>query len=688
MKKIMSTAICVLLVLATVLCFSGCGEIVTSNYGDELVKNGSFEDGITSWESVLTGANYTAEIRTRGEGTDEADKLGVKYLSLHNAKSGYSYVKQAISVEPGATYKVSAEICLPSAVSSSNSSSAYEGAFLGFEENIDFLAVSSKKTSTSGWTYTYSFYFTTDRSEVTLCARLGLEDKICSGTAYFDNVSMVKVDPATLSSSVKVEELGVYVPDNGGVPGILYLVLGAVLVAVIAYFAYVLIRRHGYLNPTSDGEKVSAFGNLIKKNGAIIVVVAIAVVLRLVLGFLYTGYKTDMDVWASAASRLTAVGITEYYSAGAEIMPLYLYVLWGLGSIMKLFGLSGSGLYLLFKLPAIICDVITIIFLYKLGKKFIGHVGGVLVGALYAVIPTVLTATSVWGEIDSLFAMLALLTLYFILNPNGMKDGKRYVGVYVCLVAGVLTKIEMLWLVPVISAFLIYNFIKKKESRKALLIGGIASIFAFYLVSLPFFINYVAAGKIFYVWEYYFAVLGKGALYYSMDKFGLFGLVGRNWILVNSAAKIANLVFGLLLIALGVFIYLNNKSRVELLLVSALTLLGAGVFAIEMSPTMTITGFTLLLAYAVISNEKRVYWMSMVFALIGFLNAAVVLNMSGTLTPFVPGSIVKFASGDAFMIIMSIVEILAVVGVGYLTYDICFDNKIKQIDYLESRAHK
>ena len=49
--------------------------------------------------------------------------------------------------------------------------------------------------------------------------------------------------------------------------------------------------------------------------------------------------------------------------------PGYMYVLYIVGAIEKLFGFSDGAQYALVKLPAIVCDILAGVLIYKVAKK-------------------------------------------------------------------------------------------------------------------------------------------------------------------------------------------------------------------------------------------------------------------------------------------------------------------------------
>ena len=662
--------------------FVGCApEEFSSEYGEELVVNGSFENGLDGWEIVgADDVNTVVETLSHSSGTVAEENFGSKHLSINNKVRSATYVKQTIRLEKGEVYRLESNIFVYNAMSG-DSSKGYQGAYVGFEENQKFVPINSKKSKSTGWLNDtdYSYYFMSEFDTVTLTLRVGADDGNAKGVAFFDGISITKVDASTLEGK-NIFSLEAYIPDNGGVPGILFLVIGCVLVLALSYGVWVALRRKGYENREV---KSSGFVGFIKKYYPLAIILLIGLVVRIVLAVNYAGNSADVETFAGGALSLANNGLDKYYPTSTnKILPLQLYIMWACGGLINLFSAKGAALYLIVKLPAIICDLVATVFIYKLGKKFIGEKGGLMVSVLYSLMPTLLTATAVWGEIDSIVAMIAIIMLYIILNPNDIKDSARYIGIFVCLLLGSMLKIEFMWLVPVVLAFVVYTFIKKKETRLVIGVSAGVGLVLFYLLSIPFCTHYMSLGRPFYIFERYFDMMFGGTHYYSQDAFNLYALVGLNWRSVSRISVIMNVVFAVILFAFIIFVYMKNRSRVELLLISAFTMIGAYTFAIDMSPTVLVVALALMLTYAIVANEKRIYLLFVVYALIGFLNSAILLNNGGALSSFVL-STAKYSSRDAFFIIMSVVNTLSLFAFIYLIYDICINDKIKQIVFIE-----
>lgn len=684
MKMFKKVAICVVLSLCMLLSFVACaGDDFSSDYGEELIVNGSFEDGLNGWEVVGADDAHTASVtvETRSSGTQEEEEFGSKYLVIKNTHKNETYLKQTVRVEKGATYKIDSDIYIKKAITG-DSAKKFKGAYIGIEEKNGFVPVDKKTASTTWGTGTAcSYYFTSSFDTLTITLRLGTYDNMVEGIAHFDGVSLTKVDESLLPTGTVIHDIDEYVPEDGGVAGILYVVLGAILVPAFTYGIWVAIRRKGYYNRAED-KKDSKLKSFIKKYYPLAIVLFVALAGRIALSINYLGNSADMEAYASAATKLSSTGLASYYTSSSQkILPFYLYILWACGGIVNLFG-AKSAIYTIVKIPAMLCELGIIVMIYKLAKKFIGDRGAILCAALIAFIPSMLTAISVWGEMDSIAAFIALVMFYAILNPCDMSNTKKFIIVFVCLLLGVMTKVEFLWLVPIAITYVIYTFIKKNDTRLVIGLSAGVALVLFYLLSLPFCMNYVSNGRAFYIFEKYFEIAFNGTHHYSQDAFNLYAIVGLNWRSASLVSVIMNAVFGVILFAFTIFVYMKNKSRLELILIAAFTMIGAYTFAIDMSPTVLVTALVLLLAYAVVSNEKRAFLLFTVYSLIMFLNCSVLLNSTGSLAVTIL-SAAKFASNDAFLIIMSVLNTLLLFYFIYIIYDICINDRIKQIEFIE-----
>lgn len=681
MKRIMSRAICILLLLAVALTAFACTTPNEVEAGKNLVVNGSFEDGLNGWTAGIDESVSKIELTKHSEGSDNYEKYGENHLSIFNRTENIATLKQNIKIEAGATYKLSAVVLVKTALTGETTENLV-GAHIGFLENVHFIQ-SSQVKATSDF-IKYSYYFTTEFRDVTLQAVIGAEGGEVKGTAYFDDIQLVKLTDEELREipTSVIKTLSSYVPENGGIHSLLYVLLGALALVGVVYGIWVAIRRHGFVESGNGKYGIVKF---MTTKYALLALLGVAFVIRFLLGFLYTGYGTDLTNMTGISDKIASVGIAQYYAESSYTMlPVGVYLTALFGGLANLLGATGTWVYLIFKLPAIVCDLVTVYFIYKLGKKFIGQVGGVLAGLVWAICPTVLTVTSTWGTLDSVVVMLAVMLFYFILDPSTIKSWVRFTAIFVTLTLGVLTKIEMLWFVPLVAGFMVYNFIKKKELRLTMIIGTLASIVGFWIITLPLTRNFVGQGRVFYIWEQFYKYMAVGLHYFARDNFGLYSLVGLSWNSgVRTLSLVMNLLFASLVFAFTIIIYVTKKSRVDFLLLGALTIIAGYTFGIDMSPTVLLVGLALLFAYAVVSNEKRAYLLFAIFAGLSFINTTFTLATSGVLVPFALGGVEYLPIGGAISIVMSVLQIATFFYLVYVVYDVCINEKMEQIEFID-----
>ena len=141
----------------------------------------------------------------------------------------------------------------------------------------------------------------------------------------------------------------------------------------------------------------------------------------------FSGYRIDISDFAIWAGRMAASGPGEFYGQGGltDYPPGYMYVLWvigGIGAWLKpiLGGVDVSAG--LVKVPGMLADIGVgwLIFAYarRFGDGWLGRLSGERLGlvaaALYLFNPASIFNSAVWGQIDSVGALVVLGSLYLL----------------------------------------------------------------------------------------------------------------------------------------------------------------------------------------------------------------------------------------------------------------------------------
>jgi Gpi18-like mannosyltransferase len=164
----------------------------------------------------------------------------------------------------------------------------------------------------------------------------------------------------------------------------------------------------------------------------------------------YVGFHGDLQLFQTWAARLRTVGPHAFYTPGQfqDYPPGYLYVLWLLGKLSPLPG------YLLLKLPALLADL----GLAWVAGTFAGRLAPpslterlpvrALVAAAVLFNPAVIGLSAVWGQVDSVPALLTLSSLLLLFT--GARSLRRELASVVVLAVAVAMKPQAGFVLPVL----------------------------------------------------------------------------------------------------------------------------------------------------------------------------------------------------------------------------------------------
>lgn len=276
-------------------------------------------------------------------------------------------------------------------------------------------------------------------------------------------------------------------------------------------------RTGSYLNTKN---RVSA--NLQAEKILIFAILGLALLLRIVIAPIIKGYPADMglfELWAnSAANDLTGI----YNIAGnisLDYPPVYIYVLFVIGKILNFFGssLSADGIVVLIKLPAMLADVVTAFLLYKISGKFIKGYWKLAIAAIYVFNPAVLYNSTIYGQIDSILAMVIAVALYFLIKGD-------YIFSSMFFAIAILLKPQGIFVLPVLLFAILFRAKPLRKKLADILISLATGLATTILIILPFSFTQ----KPLWIMDLYLKTI-DGYQYASLNAFNLFSLLGANW---------------------------------------------------------------------------------------------------------------------------------------------------------------
>lgn len=362
------------------------------------------------------------------------------------------------------------------------------------------------------------------------------------------------------------------------------------------------------------------------------IILGAAMLLRLILGYSYPPYPETMKDWAQ---RIVETGFAGFY--GPEVQwpypPLYLYILWVLGLIMKVFNISDPGMKeLIIELPPILCDIAASVLIWKVASKRLDEKKALIITALYAFNPAAIHNSSMWGQTDSVFTLAVALMCVFFCE-------KKYLQAFIAFGAGLMLKQQTLTFAPlVLIALAAAAFPATAEPspdkagktipfrQLAILIAqGLAVIAGMILISLPFGLADML--------KQYLSVQ-SGMPYVSVGAYNFWMLINRGWCSMDTTfigipcgiwGKLAIVGITLLCFLLA-FLYRKDEKKYPLL--GAALILPVFCFATGMHERYMLSGL-LMLALAWVYDPKKVYMIFyIVFTLLQLGNTVFVYHFA------------------------------------------------------------
>ena len=667
----------VILVLSLTMIFAGC-QGKNSN-----IVNGDFSS--STKENIFQGwqMHYDAEkdsqasfYRVPASDSDQ-DKGHGEYLkvSLGSSKYGANYIFQTVTLKKGATYKLTADIKTSGSIRGEKSQ--YVGAFVGFIEDPNIIIEQESSTMNEWNKEPHVLYFTPSTNKpLTLAVGIG-HDKAgkANGTACFDNIKLEKVNAnalpeGTIIKAMKTGGEKYSLEDEGSIA---FVVVGAILSCMmIAAFIYVYRK-------TMSREMLSSH-KMLSPIALFIYMMLVAFISRfLIAAFaLRGGMMANLNSLVTLAQSFNSEKITNIVATGTTLPAGMLYMLYILNGIANLLHIDGDGFNLLIRLPFILADLVAIYMIYAIVSKNNKEHTAVFVAGLYAVLPEILMISTGWGMEVSLVGCLLIGMFYCLMY-------KKYIGVSVLFTVSLLFSNLTVLLLPIVLAFLINSFVKNSDARLKIGLSSLISLICFYAITVPFVVKYLSAGKPFF----YFTLMFKNLTSLNVltnNAFNLYGMIGLNMVAIPKAINILNYIFVIALMTALVLLYLRNRDRRNVILMSSFMLIAVATLSPRASVEMMALGIVLLFFYAVIASSRRIYALVGAYSGISFINMALIMSNSGYISNQLnAGNVVNFFKLDPTFIVFSLISVLLVFYFGYVVFDVCFREREYEIAPLDGK---
>jgi hypothetical protein len=700
--------ISVLVLVLALFAFTACNNYDTEE-GTELLTNGDFED----WDSddkAFEGWSYSEDwtkseygMQPLSSDSDLSDMLGTQYLYIKNTSASYSYLYQSIKVDRNAVYEISVDVKIGSDLKK-GSFDSFRGAYVGFLENPDYYFLELKtKTSSSnnGWVSMTFYVKPVNTDYLTLAISLGAEEQTASGTVYFDNASMKRIDSGSVPSDQTVQtfkKAKVTRYAAGDADSITFAVLLSVFSAAVLIAAYVLVRRN-YAKPNAFVD-FGASKSIVKSGaakgksvalhsskkwwtdiwfiGAMLMLGAFA--LRLILLLTTYGFGNEMTFVANIAQTLGKSGdLTSVYTDYASLAttaPGALYILTAIGAITQ--GANVATVSVLIRLVNVLADMAVVAMIYFYGRKYVGNRLSTIYAALYAVLPLIFVISGMSNSFTSLTVALMLAAVILVVE-------KQYLPTYLAMCLAIVLDLRAFAIAPLLLAYMGYMYYKDDDKRSKftknrimILSGLVASFVLVYLLTLPVSLDQIQAGESFYGYTVLVNLMTKNTLFVD-NALNLYAMVGMNVKTTSNTVNILNLVFLLVLEIYVISLYVKNRNKQEIFLLVSFTFAVIAVFTLKVDFTYLMLSIAFGLIYTMISGDKRMYAVMSMYGVLALINVTLIVNNSGFFSGTTSTALVNFETTAADLITFSVFAVLTTLYYVYVAYSITNNSKIADI---------
>lgn len=448
------------------------------------------------------------------------------------------------------------------------------------------------------------------QTEMTVCVRVGGYGALSSGAAWFRDISLVEVDNTAGAADFSPAEVESEEDISAGkVPHFGAILLCCLLsAAAFSLYSYAVIDRPQEPSPIRD-------------KAALGVLLCAAFLLRILLSRIIYGHPTDINCFMAWGNAVAENGIAAFYTSGmfADYPPGYMYVL---GLMSKLAGVMGfeyaSDAYsLMIKLPAILCDLASAYFIYRIAKqKGFCEKNSLCLSGLIAFNPLMMFISAGWGQIDSVLTLLIVLAFWLFTEKRIVVAGAVY-GL------AILVKPQALMMGPIFAAAYFCEIKNKKDALRTLL-SVITALAVILLLSLPF----KSTQETGWLLNKYFST-ATSYPYASIEAYNLMALLGGNWKNVDEKLLFVSYrTLGTILmcvsVALSCFVYVKTrKKKGALWLCAAYMLCALFMFGQYMHERYLFPILLLLLMAFLDTKDKRV------FTLFAFFTVTMLFNTAG-----------------------------------------------------------
>lgn len=339
----------------------------------------------------------------------------------------------------------------------------------------------------------------------------------------------------------------------------------------------------------------------------------VGLLLRVALSTIMEGYGSDLNLfkdWATTAAN----NFSQFYTnaRSGDYPPLYMYVLFLIGKIAGI-GSMSNYYTLLLKLPSILADIVTAYIIYKLAKKYLSFEISILISGFYIFNPAVFIDSTLWGQVDSFFALFIVISLFLL------SEGKTICSA-VLFTCSVLMKPQGIIFLPVIF----FELVQRKDI-KLFIKSVVSALITAVIIILPFSFNQCPT----WIFKLYAKTISEYP-YASVNGFNFFNLLGGNYKQSSSTFFIFSYqIWGMIaIIAITLFtwfIYIKGKSRKLAFSAALIQIAGVFTFSTGMHERYLFPALALVILSFIYLRDKRILTLCLGYSITIYSNIYYIL---------------------------------------------------------------
>ncbi len=354
-------------------------------------------------------------------------------------------------------------------------------------------------------------------------------------------------------------------------------------------------------------------------------------ILQLLITWHMPGHIQDTGLFRAWAAFGDQHAVWEYYTTDlyVDYPPVYLYVLYLVGLIAKVLGISydGNGFIVMVRSIPIIFDGITSLFIYRFTKEFVGERKALLLAVLSAFNPLNILNSTLWGQIDSVTGLMVAAMLIFLYK-------KKYVSSCTMFAVLVLTKPQMIIFSPLMGFVVFFDLIEvlRTPGERASMLKQVGfSILAmaavFFIVPLP-----ITGGNYGLLLKKYTEAVGMYQ-YATLNAPNFYGMLGGNWrpnsdLLGFFSYKTWGFIFIVSIsLTVGIVSWLC-KDRRKVFYLGVFMVMGIFMLAHGMHERYLHPMFLLMLIIYALTGDRKNLVLYGAFSVTSFINCGVVLHLN------------------------------------------------------------